>query len=50
MERVLWLYALPYDLRYRVVCFDKRPCFLIGEGGGSINAKPGQVPRVLRLH
>jgi hypothetical protein len=31
MEQLLWLYALPYDLRYPVVCFDERPCFLIGE-------------------
>ena len=27
----MWLYALPYDPRYPVVCFDERPCFLIGE-------------------
>jgi hypothetical protein len=31
MERILWLYALPYDPRYPVVCFDERPCFLIGD-------------------
>jgi hypothetical protein len=31
MERILWLYALPYDRHYPVVCFDERPCFLIGE-------------------
>lgn len=31
MERLLWLYALPYDPRYPVVCFDERPCFLIGD-------------------
>ena len=31
MEQLLWLYALPYDPRYPVVCFDERPCFLIGE-------------------
>lgn len=30
MERILWLYALPYDPLYPVVCFDERPCFLIG--------------------
>ena len=31
MERILWPYALPYDPRYPVICFDERPCFLIGE-------------------
>jgi len=31
MEHLLWLYALPYDPQYPVVCFDERPCFLIGE-------------------
>jgi hypothetical protein len=31
MEQLLWLYSLPYDPRYPVVCFDERPCFLIGE-------------------
>jgi len=31
MEQLLWLYALPYDVRYPVVCFDERPCFLIGD-------------------
>ena len=31
MEKLLWLYALPYDECYPVVCFDERPCFLIGD-------------------
>jgi hypothetical protein len=31
MERLLWLYSLPYDPQYPVVCFDERPCFLIGD-------------------
>ncbi len=31
MEQILWLYGLPYDPRYPVVCYDERPCFLIGE-------------------
>lgn len=31
MERLLALYALPYEEAYPVVCFDERPCFLIGE-------------------
>ena len=45
MERVLWLYALPYDPAYPVVCFDERPCFLIGEEVAPLNAKPGQIAR-----
>ena len=31
MEHILWLYAQPYDPYYPVVCFDERPCFLIGD-------------------
>lgn len=31
MERLLALYARPYDPDYPVVCFDERPCFLIGD-------------------
>ena len=31
MEQILALYALPYDPAYPVVCFDERPCFLIGD-------------------
>jgi hypothetical protein len=31
MEHILWLYALPYHPLYPVVCFDERPCFLIGD-------------------
>jgi len=27
----LAVYALPYDPQYPVVCFDERPCFLIGD-------------------
>jgi hypothetical protein len=27
----LALYALPYDPSYPIVCFDERPCFLIGD-------------------
>ena len=45
MERVLWLYSLPYDPLYPVVCFDERPCFLIGEEVAPLNAKPGQAAR-----
>lgn len=31
MEHILWLYAQPYDPSFPVVCFDERPCFLIGD-------------------
>ena len=31
MERLLALYAQPYVPDYPVVCFDERPCFLIGD-------------------
>ena len=31
MEQILAIYALPYDPAYPVVCFDERPCFLIGD-------------------
>jgi hypothetical protein len=45
MEQVLWLYALPCDPAYPVVCFDERPCFLIGQEVAPLNAKPGQVAK-----
>lgn len=31
MEAILRLYAQPYDEQYPVVCYDERPCFLIGD-------------------
>ena len=31
LEQILALYALAYDPAYPVVCFDERPCFLIGD-------------------
>jgi DDE superfamily endonuclease len=43
MERLLWLYALPYDPLYPVVCFDERPCFLIGEEVAPLPLQSGQV-------
>lgn len=41
MERLLWLYALPVDPRFPVVCFDERPCFLIGERVAALELKAG---------
>ena len=37
------LYARPYDPRYPVVCFDERPCFLMGEVIRPLPLKAGQV-------
>jgi hypothetical protein len=45
MEQILHLYALPYDPHYPLICFDERPCFLIGEAVGGLEMKAGQVAR-----
>lgn len=45
MERILWLYSLPYDPNYPVLCFDERPCYLIGEAVAPLNPQPGRVAR-----
>jgi transposase len=43
MEEILRLYALPYDPLYPVVCFDERPCFLIGDAIEPLAMQSGQV-------
>ena len=43
MEQILWLYALPYDPLYPVICFDERPCFLIGDRVEPLAMQSGQV-------
>jgi hypothetical protein len=43
MERILWLYAQPYDPLYPVICFDERPCFLIGDKVEPLALQNGQV-------
>jgi len=43
MERILWLYGLPYNPQYPVVCFDERPCFLIGDLLPPMPMQPGHV-------
>jgi hypothetical protein len=43
MEEILQLYALPYDPQYPVICFDERPCFLIGEEIEPLAMQSGQV-------
>lgn len=43
MEHLLALYALPYDPAYPVVCYDERPCFLIGDTVEPRALQSGQV-------
>jgi hypothetical protein len=43
MEQILWLYALTYNPLYPVICFDERPCFLIGDAVEPLAMQSGQV-------
>ena len=43
MEQSLALYTLPYDPAYPVVCFDERPCFLIGDRLTPVPMQSGKV-------
>jgi transposase len=43
MEQVLWVYGQPYDPQYPNVCFDERPCFLIGEAVAPLPMESGRV-------
>lgn len=45
MEKVLAVYARAYDERFPVVCFDERPCFLIGEKVEGLEMKAGEVAK-----
>jgi DDE superfamily endonuclease len=45
MEDVLYQYALPYDPRCPLICFDERPCFLIGDVGSILPMSPGKAKR-----
>jgi hypothetical protein len=45
MEQVLDIYERPYDPAYPVVCFDERPCQLLGDILMPIPMKPGRVER-----
>ena len=45
MERILGLYSLAYEAAYPVVCYDERPCFLIGEAVEGIAPSPGKVAK-----
>lgn len=45
MELILRLYALPYDPDFPVVCFDERPCFLIGNTVEGLDMEAGKVAK-----
>lgn len=45
MEQILWLYSLPYDPAYPVLCFDERPCFLIGDRVAALAMQSGHVKK-----
>lgn len=45
MEQVLDIYERSYDEEYPVVCFDERPCQLLGDVLMPIPMKPGRVQR-----
>jgi hypothetical protein len=41
----LALYALPYDPAYPVICFDERPCFLIGDTLAPRPIRKGEIAK-----
>ncbi len=43
MEALLALYAKAYDRENPVICYDERPCFLIGEAVAALPMTTGQV-------
>ena len=45
MEQLLNVYEQPYDPRRPVICFDERPCQLLGDVLMPIPMKPGRVER-----
>ena len=45
MEEILDLYEEPYDPLRPVVCFDERPCQLIGDVRDPLPMKPGSIER-----
>jgi len=42
LEAVLDLYAQPYAARFPVVCFEERPCFLLGDVVEGLAPQPGR--------
>src|SRR5215207_682364 len=47
LEQILSLYALPYDPDYPVICFDERPCFLIGD---TLTPRPMRKGEIEKQH
>jgi DDE superfamily endonuclease len=45
MEQILALYAQPYSEQYPLLCFDERPCFLIGDHVARLEMKAGRPTR-----
>jgi hypothetical protein len=45
MENILHLYELPYDPKRPVICFDERPCQLIGDVLVPLPMAPGKPKR-----
>jgi len=45
MEELLALYAEPQDPEMPVICFDERPCFLIGETVAALPMTTGKVEK-----
>jgi transposase len=45
MEKVLAIYRKAYDQRFPVLCYDERPCFLIGEKVKGLEMKKGEVAK-----
>lgn len=43
MEDILDLYEEPYDSKQPVICFDERPCQLLGDIVAPLPMKPGRV-------
>jgi hypothetical protein len=45
MDNVLQLYALPYNEQYPLICFDERPCQLLGDTHGPLPMAEGRSKR-----
>lgn len=45
LEQILALYALPYDPAYPLLCFDERPCFLIGDTLAPRPMRKGEIAK-----
>lgn len=45
MERLLWLYSQEYDERFPTLCYEERPCYLIGDVVKGLEIKAGKPQR-----